>query len=78
MRCGGRDNIIEKERKREKDRKRYSDKEIVSYLVAFLQLIVPVGVWEVNVTSRILHHLLNIVASLPDDMGVFRVRHVHL
>ena len=56
-----------------KDRERESDKEIVSYLVAFLQLIVPVRVWEVNVTSRVLHHLLNIVASLPDDVGVFRV-----
>ena len=48
------------------------------YLVALLRLIVAVGVGEVDVATRVLHHLLDVVASLADDVGVLCVGHVHL
>ena len=52
--------------------------EGATHLIALFQLVVPVGIWEVDMTSRVLHHLLDVVASLPYHMGVFRVGHVHL
>jgi hypothetical protein len=30
------------------------------------------------VAARLLHHLLDVVPSLPDDVGVLRVGYVHL
>lgn len=31
-----------------------------------------------DVATRVLHHLLDVVASLADDVGVLCVGHVHL
>lgn len=39
-----------------------------SHLVALLSLVVAVGVREVDVTARVLHHLLDIVSPFADDM----------
>lgn len=47
-------------------------------LVAFLRLVVPVGVWEMDVAARLLHHPLDVVATFADDVGVLRVGNVHL
>lgn len=44
-----------------------------SDLVAFLCLVVAVGVGEMDVTARILHHLLDVVASFADDVRVLSV-----
>ena len=49
-----------------------------AHLVALLRLVVAVGVGEVDVAARLLHHLLDVVPSLPDDVGVLRVGYVHL
>lgn len=46
-------------------------------LVAFLRLVVPVGVGEVDVAARLLHHPLDVVAALADHVRVLRVGHVH-
>lgn len=47
-------------------------------LVAFLRLVVPVGVWKMDVAARLLHHPLDVVATLSDDVRVLRVGDVHL
>lgn len=47
-------------------------------LVAFLGLVVPVGVWEVDVATRLLHHPLDVVATFSNNVRVLRVRDVHL
>lgn len=39
-----------------------------SHLVALLSLVVSVGIGEVDVTARVLHHLLDIVSPFADDM----------
>lgn len=49
-----------------------------SDLVALLRLVVAVGVGEVDMTARVLHHLLDVVAPFADDVRVLGVRHVHL
>lgn len=46
---------------------------IRSDLVAFLRLVVTVGVREMDVAARILHHLLDIVASFANDVRVLGV-----
>ena len=43
----------------------------ISYLVAFLCLVVPVGVWEMYVTSGVVHYPFNVVAALADHVRVF-------
>lgn len=49
------------------------------HLVAFLSgNAVTVGVWEMNVTGRDLHHLFDVATTFPDHMRVLRVGHVHL
>lgn len=50
---------------------------IRSDLVALLRLVVAVGVGEVDVAACILHHLLDVVASFANDVGVLGVRDVH-
>lgn len=47
-------------------------------LVAFLRLVVPIGVWKMDVAARLLHHPLDVVAALSNDVRVLRVRDVHL
>ena len=47
-------------------------------LVAFLCLVVPVGVWEMDVAARLLHHPLDVVATFANNVGVLRVGNVHL
>lgn len=47
-------------------------------LVAFLRLVVPVGVWKMNVAACLLHHPLDVVATFSNDVGVLRVGDVHL
>lgn len=37
-------------------------------LVAFLRLVVPVGVWKMDVAARLLHHPLDVVATFSDDV----------
>ena len=48
------------------------------HLVAFFCLIIPVGVWEVDVASCFFHHLFNIVAPFADYMRMFCVWDIHL
>ena len=50
----------------------------MSYLITFLRLIAPVRVGEVDVTRRLLHDVLYVVAAASDHVTVVRVRHVHL
>lgn len=47
-------------------------------LVAFLRLVVPVGVWKMDVAARLLHHPLDVVATFSDDVRVLCVGDVHL
>ncbi len=47
-------------------------------LVAFLCLVVPVGVREMDVAARLLHHPLDVVATFANNVGVLCVGHVHL
>ena len=42
-------------------------------LVAFLRLVVPVGVWEMDVAPRLLHHPLDVVATFADNVRVLCV-----
>lgn len=49
-----------------------------SYLVTLFRLVVPVGVWEVDVAARVLHHFFNVVTALANDVGVLCVRDIHL
>lgn len=51
---------------------------IVMYLVAFLSLIIPVGVRKMDVATSFFHHFLDVVSSFTNDMRVLCVRHVHL
>lgn len=46
---------------------------IRSDLVALLRLVVAIGIREMDVAARILHHLLDVVASFANDMRVFGV-----
>ena len=48
------------------------------HLVALLCLVVAVGVGEVDVAARLLHHSLDVVATFADDVRVLCVRDVHL
>lgn len=50
----------------------------MSHLVAFLRLVVPVGIGKVDVAARLLHHLFDVVAAFADDVRVLCVRDVHL
>lgn len=52
--------------------------EGTSHLVTLFHLVVPVGVWEVDVAARVFHHLFNVVTTLADDVGVLCVRDIHL
>lgn len=45
--------------------------EKTKHLVAFFCLIIPVGIWKVDVASCFFHHLLNIVATFADYMRMF-------
>lgn len=47
-------------------------------LVALLCLVVPVGVWKVDVAARLLHHPFDVVAAFSNNVGVLRVGNVHL
>lgn len=47
-------------------------------LVAFLCLVIPVGVWEMDVASRLLHHPFDVVATFANNVGVLRVGNIHL
>lgn len=47
-------------------------------LVAFLCLVVPVGVWEMDVAPRLLHHPLDVVATFANNVRVLCVGNVHL
>lgn len=47
-------------------------------LVAFLCLVVPVGVWEMDVTARLFHNPLDVVATFANNVGVLRVGNIHL
>lgn len=50
-----------------------------SHLVAFLSgSIVAVGVGEMNVARRDLHHLFDVPTTLPDHVRVLCIGHVHL
>lgn len=49
------------------------------HLVAFLSGgVVAVGVGEMDVTRCDFHHLFDVSASFPNDVGVLCVGHVHL
>lgn len=48
------------------------------HLVAFFRLVIPVGVWEVDVASCFFHHLFNVVATFADYMRMFCMRNIHL
>lgn len=48
------------------------------HLVAFFCLVIPVGIWKVDVASCFFHHLFNVVATFADYMGMFCMRNVHL
>lgn len=47
-------------------------------LVAFFCLVVPVGVWEMDVAPRLFHHPLNVVATFANHMGVLCMGNIHL
>lgn len=47
------------------------------HLVALFRGQVPVGVREVDVAARLLHHLLDLEASFANDVRVVGVGHVH-
>lgn len=47
-------------------------------LVALLCLVIPVGIWKVDVAARLLHHLFDVVAAFSNNVGVLRVGNVHL
>lgn len=51
--------------------------EFTSDLVALLCLVVAIRVREMNVAARILHHLLDVVASFANDVRVLGVWNVH-
>lgn len=47
-------------------------------LVAFLGLVVPVRVWEMDVAPCLLHHPLDVVATFANNVRVLCVGNVHL
>ena len=47
-------------------------------LVAFLCLVVSVGVWEMNVAPCLLHHPLDVVSTFANNVRVLCVGNVHL
>lgn len=48
------------------------------HLVAFFCLVIPVGIWKVDVASCFFHHFFNIVATFADYMGMFCMWNIHL
>lgn len=51
---------------------------IQTNLVAFLCLVIPVGVWEMDVASGLLHHPFDVVTTFANNVGVLRVGNIHL
>lgn len=47
-------------------------------LVAFLCLVVPVRVWEMDVAPGLFHHPLDVVATFANNVRVLRVGDIHL
>lgn len=54
--------------------------EFLFYLAALFSsiVVVPVGIWKVDVTRCFHHNFLYVVASLPNNVRMFRVRYIHL
>lgn len=55
-----------------------SSREKTKHLVAFFCLVIPVGIWKVDVASCFFHHLFDIVATFADDMRMFGMWNIHL
>lgn len=52
--------------------------EKTKHLVAFFCLVIPVGIWKVDVASRFFHYFFNIVATFADYMRMFCMWNIHL